>query len=350
MSADTAVDDLYRASQMSVVRPDALARITRFDDIPVPQVASALYVPQGFVPRIVGGTDTLPPLTVVRPPAVPAARNLPPLRVVGEADRLPSVIPAAVARPSFAAMVVPPAVLGSVAAAEISLDDPVIVPSAADTTIPDQIRPDLISPNLEAPFTLPDVTVEAPAPEPTLAEQIEAIGSHEIRAKANEIRAILAEHQNYTPGDWQNISNEIAQLFELELTTEEERISFGNRIQGQVRDILGIDTTVENLNDGKIGRETMSRLDTALISVNQTEITNRTDALQTFEAQATGGWRANNRAMAELFGINFAEDATDAQLITFGRSIQAFAGGTDGQIGPRTIARLKERLAALDTA
>jgi len=350
MSADTAVDDLYRASQMSVVRPDALARITRFDDIPVPQVASALYVPQGFVPRIVGGTDTLPPLTVVRPPAVPAARNLPPLRVDGEADRLPSVIPAAVARPSFAAMVVPPAVLGSVAAAEISLADPVIVPSAADTTIPDQIRPDLISPNLEAPFTLPDVTVEAPAPEPTLAEQIEAIGSHEIRAKANEIRAILAEHQNYTPGDWQNISNEIAQLFELELTTEEERISFGNRIQGQVRDILGIDTTVENLNDGKIGRETMSRLDTALISVNQTEITNRTDALQTFEAQATGGWRANNRAMAELFGINFAEDATDAQLITFGRSIQAFAGGTDGQIGPRTIARLKERLAALDTA
>jgi hypothetical protein len=92
----------------------------------------------------------------------------------------------------------------------------------------------------------------------------------------------------------------------------------------------------------------MTNLGPALLSVSASEITEQADALQNFEAQ--GSWRANNRAMAELFGISFAEDATDAQLKTFGRSIQAFAGGTDGAIGSRTIARLNERLAALSDA
>ncbi len=347
MQADTPVDDLYRAAQMRVVRPDALARITRFSDIPAPRVASTLDVPQGFVPRIVGGTDTLPATRIT--PAHPPTVKPNPLPTAVAPGRLPSAIPAAVARPSLSAMAVPPVILGGAAAANMDFDAPNINPLVEDTPRPPQISPDLMAPNPERPITPPEVSVEAPAPVPTLAEQMEAIGSTEIRGKANEIRAILAEHQNYTLGDWQNISDEIATLYGLELTTEEDRIAFGNQIQAQIRSILDIADSNEDLEDGKIGRESMRYLDRALLSVSQSEITNQAEALQNFEAQA-GGWRANNRAMAEMFGINFAEDATDTQLKVFGRSIQAFAGGNDGAIGNRTIGRLHERLAALETA
>jgi hypothetical protein len=204
-----------------------------------------------------------------------------------------------------------------------------------------------------SPDGLPDIQVpvapEVLAPEPTLAEQIEAIGNADIRAQGTEIRAIMNNYSDYELGQWQAISNEIAGLYGIELNTEEERVTFGNTIQARIRSVLGIEEGEnEGLEDGKIGPESLQYLDRALMSVSETEITNQAAALQNFEAQT--GWRNNNRAMAELFGISFADDATDTQLKVFGRSIQAFAGGNDGAIGSQTIARLNERLDAVDAA
>jgi hypothetical protein len=216
---------------------------------------------------------------------------------------------------------------------------------------PNAETPTLMVPTIDMALPNIDTTIpQAPeAPAPTLAEQIDAIGSGEIRSQGVEIRAIMEKYSDYQVGQWQNISDEIAGLYGIELTTEEERINFGNVIQGRIRSTLGLPDDTRNLDDGKLGRDSMQYLDRAMMSVGQDEIIAKADDLQNFEAQP-GGWRGNNRAMAELFGISFAADATDDQLKTFGRSIQAFAGGTDGAIGNQTITRMNEKLAALDTA
>jgi len=215
------------------------------------------------------------------------------------------------------------------------------------------------SPSLVAPASLPDLPIIdtataaplAPEAEPelTLTEKIEAIGASELRSQATEIRGIMEKYSDYQLGQWENIADEIATLYGLELTTEAERISFGNTIQARIRSTLGLPDEAQNLDDGKIGPASLQYLDRAMMSVGESEIIAQAEDLQNFEAQE-GGWRNNNRAMAALFGIDFADNATDDQLKTFGRSIQAFAGGNDGAIGTRTIARMNENLAALDTA
>lgn len=263
-------------------------------------------------------------------------------------DDLPSVIPRRLPNLRTAAMVTPPALIGSALAADTILSDTPIVSGSEETPI-NQMRPSgLTLPDMQSEPVIDTSNPVAPEVEPelTLSEQIDAIDSADIRSKGTEIKAIMEKYGDYKLGDWQNISNEIATLYGIELTTEADRLAFGEQLQAQIKSVLGLDAQTAKLNDGKIGRSTMDTLDRALVSVTPGEVINAADELQNFEAQ-DGGWRANNRAMAQLFGIDFPADATDGQLKTFGRSIQAFAGGTDGAIGNKTIGRMQERLAAL---